>query len=96
MRLYLRGDGVAKHSYHIKGMAVDLRSERRSLGQVRDAALSLNAAGSGIIRAQASSMSIAGRSAIGREYSPLRSPQGLSIFGTWNSCRARLIAEQLC
>src|SRR6478736_245777 len=25
MRMYLHGDGVAKHSYHIKGMAVDLR-----------------------------------------------------------------------
>ena len=32
------GEGVAKHSYHIKGMAVDLRSERRSLEQVREAA----------------------------------------------------------
>jgi uncharacterized protein YcbK (DUF882 family) len=47
MRMYLRGDGVAKHSYHIKGMAVDLRSERRSLGQVRDAALSLQCGGVG-------------------------------------------------
>ena len=47
MRMYLRGDGVAKHSYHIKGMAVDLRSERRSLTQVRDAALSLQCGGVG-------------------------------------------------
>src|ERR1700750_453194 len=38
MRLYLRGEGVAKHSYHIKGMAVDLHSDSRSLSQVRDAA----------------------------------------------------------
>jgi len=47
MRLYLRGEGVAKHSYHIKGMAVDLRSERRSLEQVREAALSLQCGGVG-------------------------------------------------
>ena len=47
MRMYLRGDGVARHSYHTKGMAVDLRSERRSLAQVRDAALSLQCGGVG-------------------------------------------------
>jgi uncharacterized protein YcbK (DUF882 family) len=47
MRMYLRGEGVAKHSYHIKGMAVDLRSERRSLGQVRDAALDVQCGGVG-------------------------------------------------
>jgi uncharacterized protein YcbK (DUF882 family) len=46
-RLYLQGAGVAKHSYHIKGMAVDLRAERRSLHQVRDAALSLRCGGVG-------------------------------------------------
>ncbi len=46
-RLYLEGVGVAKHSYHIKGMAVDLRAERRSLSQVRDAALSLRGGGVG-------------------------------------------------
>ena len=42
-----RGNGVAKNSYHIKGMAVDLRSEGRSLEQVRNAALSLRAGGVG-------------------------------------------------
>ncbi len=47
MKLYLRHEGVAKHSYHIKGMAVDLRTESRSLGQVRDAALSLQCGGVG-------------------------------------------------
>ena len=47
MRLYLHGEGVAKHSYHIKGMAVDLRSEGRSLEQVREAALSLQCGGVG-------------------------------------------------
>jgi uncharacterized protein YcbK (DUF882 family) len=47
MRMYLRHEGVAKHSYHIKGMAVDLRSERRDLGQIRDAALSLRCGGVG-------------------------------------------------
>jgi uncharacterized protein YcbK (DUF882 family) len=46
-RLYREGNGVAKNSYHIKGMAVDLRSEGRSLEQVRDAALSLGAGGVG-------------------------------------------------
>src|SRR6202011_950496 len=43
----LRDEGVAKHSYHIKGMAVDLRSERRDLSQIRDAALSLRCGGVG-------------------------------------------------
>ena len=47
MRLYLRGEGVAKHSYHTKAMAVDLRSEGRSLEQVREAALSLQCGGVG-------------------------------------------------
>jgi uncharacterized protein YcbK (DUF882 family) len=46
-RLYLEGVGVAKHSYHIKGMAVDLRSEGRSTEQIRDAALSLGGGGVG-------------------------------------------------
>ncbi len=46
-RLYLQGNGVAKHSYHIKGMAVDLRSEGRSLSQLRNAALSLRSGGVG-------------------------------------------------
>jgi uncharacterized protein YcbK (DUF882 family) len=39
--------GVAKHSYHIKGMAIDLRCEHRDLPQVREAALSLRAGGVG-------------------------------------------------
>ena len=47
MRLYLQHEGVAKRSYHIKGMAVDLRSERRDLSQIRDAALSLRCGGVG-------------------------------------------------
>jgi uncharacterized protein YcbK (DUF882 family) len=47
MRRYQRHEGAAKYSYHIKGMAVDLRSESRSLGQVRDAALSLQCGGVG-------------------------------------------------
>src|ERR1700752_2490813 len=34
-RMYMRGDGVAANSYHIKGMAIDLRCERRDLSQVR-------------------------------------------------------------
>jgi uncharacterized protein YcbK (DUF882 family) len=46
-RMYLHREGAAKHSYHIKGMAVDLRSESRSLEQVREAALSLQCGGVG-------------------------------------------------
>ena len=46
-KLYLHHEGAAKNSYHIKGMAVDLRSERRDLGQIRDAALSLRCGGVG-------------------------------------------------
>lgn len=46
-RLYREGHGVALHSYHIKGMAIDLRAERRSLTQVRNAALSLRGGGVG-------------------------------------------------
>jgi uncharacterized protein YcbK (DUF882 family) len=46
-RMYLHREGVAKHSYHIKGMAVDLRSEGRSLTQVREAAMSLQCGGVG-------------------------------------------------
>ncbi|HTV44379.1 MAG TPA: DUF882 domain-containing protein [Stellaceae bacterium] len=46
-RLWLEGAGVARHSYHIKGMAVDLRIEGRSLEEVRDAALGLRGGGVG-------------------------------------------------
>ncbi len=46
-RMYLRHEGVASNSYHIQGMAIDLRCERRDLSQVRGAALSLEAGGVG-------------------------------------------------
>jgi uncharacterized protein YcbK (DUF882 family) len=46
-RLFLHSRGVAKNSYHIKGMAIDLRTENRSLEQLRNAALSLDAGGVG-------------------------------------------------
>jgi uncharacterized protein YcbK (DUF882 family) len=46
-KMWLDGEGAAKHSYHIKGMAVDLRSESRSLSEVREAALSLECGGVG-------------------------------------------------
>jgi len=46
-RLWLEHAGVAKHSYHIKGMAIDLRSEGRTIEQIRDAALSLRCGGVG-------------------------------------------------
>ena len=39
--------GVAANSYHIKGMAIDLRCEHRELSQVRGAALSLQGGGVG-------------------------------------------------
>ena len=42
-----RSSGVASNSYHIQGMAIDLRSERRDLSQVRNAALSLRCGGVG-------------------------------------------------
>jgi len=45
--MYLRHNGVASNSYHIKGMAIDLRCERRDLSQVRGAALSLRSGGVG-------------------------------------------------
>lgn len=43
----MRRDGVATNSYHIDGMAIDLRCERRELSQVRNAALSLRGGGVG-------------------------------------------------
>ena len=43
----MRRDGVATNSYHIQGMAIDLRCERRELSQVRNAALSLRGGGVG-------------------------------------------------
>ena len=46
-RMYLHGEGVAKHSYHVKGMAIDLRSESRSLPELREAATSLQCGGVG-------------------------------------------------
>ena len=46
-RMYLRGSGVASNSYHIHGMAIDLRAEGRDLSQVRGAALSLRCGGVG-------------------------------------------------
>jgi uncharacterized protein YcbK (DUF882 family) len=46
-RMYLRGSGVASNSYHIQGMAIDLRAEGRDLSQVRAAAASLRCGGVG-------------------------------------------------
>lgn len=46
-RMYLRGSGVASNSYHIHGMAIDLRAEGRDLSQVRAAAASLRSGGVG-------------------------------------------------
>lgn len=46
-KLSMHTSGVAKNSYHIKGMALDLRTEGRSVQQLRNAALSLGAGGVG-------------------------------------------------
>ena len=46
-KMALRGSGVASNSYHIHGMAIDLRCERRDLSQVRGAAMSLRGGGVG-------------------------------------------------
>lgn len=45
--LAMRHSGVATHSYHIKGMAIDLRCEHRDLSQVHHAAVGLRAGGVG-------------------------------------------------
>ena len=45
--LYLRHSGVASNSYHIQGMAIDLRCEGRDLSQVHGAAMSLRCGGVG-------------------------------------------------
>jgi uncharacterized protein YcbK (DUF882 family) len=46
-KLYLRHNGVASNSYHIHGMAIDLRCEGRSLPHLRAAAASLRGGGVG-------------------------------------------------
>ncbi|MCF1428243.1 MAG: DUF882 domain-containing protein [Shewanella sp.] len=45
--LAARSNGVAKHSYHMKGMAVDIRMPGVKLASLRDAAKSLKAGGVG-------------------------------------------------
>jgi uncharacterized protein YcbK (DUF882 family) len=42
-----RSNGVAKNSYHLRGMAVDIRMPGRSLAELRDAALKLRRGGVG-------------------------------------------------
>jgi uncharacterized protein YcbK (DUF882 family) len=46
-RMWLQGNGVASNSFHIKGMAIDMRCEGRDLSQVRGAAASLRCGGVG-------------------------------------------------
>ena len=46
-RMHAHSSGVASKSFHIKGMAIDLRCEGRTLSQVRQAAMSLRAGGVG-------------------------------------------------
>jgi uncharacterized protein YcbK (DUF882 family) len=45
--MHAHSSGVASNSYHIKGMAIDLRCEGRDLSHVRGAAMSLKAGGVG-------------------------------------------------
>lgn len=47
MMLYREGAGVAKHSLHISGRAVDIRVPGYRLGEVRKIALSMQAGGVG-------------------------------------------------
>src|ERR1700686_2625332 len=44
-RMQAHSSGVASNSFHMKGMAIDLRCEGRTLSQVRRAAMSLRAGG---------------------------------------------------
>src|SRR5947208_15379897 len=46
-KLYLRHNGVASNSYHIHGMAIDLRFEGRRLPHLRSAAYSRRIGGGG-------------------------------------------------
>jgi uncharacterized protein YcbK (DUF882 family) len=46
-RMAARSDGVASNSFHIKGMAIDVRCEGRDLSRVRSAAMSLRCGGVG-------------------------------------------------
>jgi uncharacterized protein YcbK (DUF882 family) len=46
-QMAMRSSGVASNSYHIHGMAIDLRCEGRDLSQVRGAAMSLRGGGVG-------------------------------------------------
>ena len=74
----MRSDGVASNSYHIYGMAIDLRCEGRDIstgapGRAEPAA----AAASAIIRNRISSTSIAARSHLVRPYPvPVRPLRG--------------------
>src|SRR5437764_11018334 len=45
--MHAHRSGVASHSYHIQGMAIDLRCEGKDLSHVRGAAMSLQAGGVG-------------------------------------------------
>lgn len=48
--LAAHGDGVARHSLHMQGMAIDIRVPGRDLRQVHDAALTLQRGGVGYYR----------------------------------------------
>jgi uncharacterized protein YcbK (DUF882 family) len=46
-KLAAAGNGVARRSYHMKGMAIDIALDDRKLSSLRDAALALRAGGVG-------------------------------------------------
>jgi len=45
--LRAKSKGVAKHSYHMKGMAADIRVPGRNVGRIYDAAMNLRVGGVG-------------------------------------------------
>lgn len=47
MMLVKNSDGVAKHSYHMQGMALDIRMTGTSLPKIHNAALAMNRGGVG-------------------------------------------------
>ena len=60
--MHAHGRGVASKSFHIKGMAIDLRCEARDLSQVHRAAISLRAGSVGFTRSRTLYLLTAARS----------------------------------
>ena len=64
--MHAHGRGVASKSFHIKGMAIDLRCEARDLSQVHRAAISLRAGSVGFTRSRTLYLLTAARSGTGK------------------------------